>query len=190
MRSRIYTTIALILFCALSLSAQVKYSIKSHKVEVVGTSNLHDWTATIAKLTGSSEFKVDGSSLILTSAVVDIDANSFSGSKGSIMDGKIKDTFDSEKYPKIRFSMTKVNSTQTVGNVTTLNISGILGVKNSNRPIDFTVKAVALGNGDIEVRSSKRMKMSEIGLKAPSAMLGTLKTADDVTVNIYFLLKK
>lgn len=180
----------LILICIVSATAQVKYSIRSQKVEVVGTSNLHDWTATVGKLSGVSEFKVDGNELSLVSAIVEVDANSFSGSKGSIMDGKIKDTFESSKFPKIKFNLTKVNSAQTAGNVTTLNVSGVMTVKNSNRPVDFILKATMLANGDIEVRSSKKMKMSELGLKAPTAMLGTLKTADDVTVNVYFLLKK
>jgi Uncharacterized conserved protein len=190
MKFKIYTTLVLFVLLATGLKAQVKYSIKSQKVEIVGTSNLHDWTATIGKLTGSSDFKVDGASLQLISAYVDIDANSFSGSKGSIMDGKIKDTFDSEKFPRIKFALTKVISSQTAGNVTTLTVVGNLNVRNVNYPVEFVLKATALANGDIEVRSSKKLKMTDLGLKPPTAMLGTLKTANDVTINIYFLLKK
>lgn len=174
-----------------STFAQVKYTIKSQKVEVVGTSNLHDWTAVVGKLTGSTDFYVENNAITgIKAAVVDVDANSLAGSKGRIMDNKIKDTFDSEKYPKIRFVLTKVSSIQSVGNISTINLVGNVTIKTTTIPVEFVVKATTQPNGDIEVRTSKQMKMSDFNLKPPTALLGTLKTANDITVNIYFLLKK
>lgn len=191
MNRTIYTTLALLILCAYTLSGQVKYSVKSQKIEVVGTSNLHDWTAVVGKLNGSTDFRIENNVVEgISAASVDIDANSLASSKGSIMDGKIKSTFDSEKYPRIRFALVKVNSIQTAGNVSTINLVGNVTIKTVTLPVEFVVKATALANGDIEVRSSKRMKMTDFSLKPPTAMLGALKTANDITVNIYFLLRK
>lgn len=194
MRSKLYLFASFVLFLTLCIEpsfAQVKYSIKSQKVEVVGTSNLHDWTASVGKLSGTSDFTITGNVVAaVNSVLVDIDANSLSGSKGSIMDKKIKETFESEKYPRIRFVLTKVASIQTAGNVSTISMVGNVTVRNVTIPVDFLVKATALQSGDIEVRSTKKLKMTDFGLKPPTALLGTLKTANEVTVNIYFLLKK
>jgi YceI-like domain. len=194
MRKTFYFTTALVLYFALCIHptfSQVRYSIKSQKIEVVGTSNLHDWTATVGKLSGTSDFYVENNTITgIKSTVVDIDANSFAGSKGSIMDKKIKECFDSESYPHIKFVLTKVNGVQTSGNVSTINLVGNITIKTTTVPVEFLVKATALANGDIEVRTSKRIKMTDFNLKPPTALLGTLKTANDVTVNIYFLLRK
>jgi|APDOM4702015248_1054824.scaffolds.fasta_scaffold58422_2 polyisoprenoid-binding protein YceI len=191
MKHAFYTTLAILVLLTSFASAQTKYTIKSQKIEVVGTSNLHDWTATVGKVSGSTDFKVDNNAIVgITSAVVDIDANSLVGSKGSIMDNKIKDTFESEKYPRIKFALAKVNSIQTAGNVSTINIVGNVTIRTVTIPVEFVVKATTLPNGDIEVRSSKKLKMTDFSLKPPTAMLGALKTANDVTVNIYFVLKK
>lgn len=184
----------LVLFLTLSIQstfAQVRYTIKSQKVEIVGTSNIHDWTASVGKLSGTSDFYVENSTITgIKSAVVDVDANSLAGSKGSIMDKKIKECFDSESYPHIRFVLAKINGVQASGNVSTINLVGNITIKTTTVPVEFMVKATALANGDIEVRTSKRIKMSDFNLKPPKALLGTLKTANDVTVNIYFLLRK
>ena len=74
--------------------------------------------------------------------------------------------------------------------MSTINLVGNVTIKTVTLPVEFVVKATALANGDIEVRSSKRMKMTDFSLKPPTAMLGALKTANDITVNIYFLLRK
>jgi len=194
MRRTVHFIPTLVLLTMLSSQfafAQVKYTIKSQKVEVVGTSNLHNWTAVVGKLSGSTDFYVENNTITgIKAAVVDVDANSLAGSKGRIMDNKIKDTFDSEKYPKIKFVLTKVNSIQSVGNISTINIVGNITIKTATIPVEFIVKATTQSNGDIEVRTSKQMKMSDFNLKPPTALLGTLKTANDITVNIYFLLKK
>ena len=185
------TLVLLIMLSCQFASAQVRYTIKSQKVEVVGTSNIHDWTAAVGKLSGSSDFYVENSTITgIKSAVVDVDANSLAGSKGSIMDKKIKECFDSEKYPHIKFVLTKINGVQTSGNVSTINLVGNITIKTTTVPVEFLVKATTLANGDIEVRTSKRIRMSDFNLKPPTALLGTLKTANDVTLNIYFLLRK
>lgn len=185
------TLVLLIMINCQFASAQARYTIKSQKVEVAGTSNIHDWTASVGKLSGSSDFYVENSTITgIKSAVVDVDANSLAGSKGSIMDKKIKECFDSEKYPHIKFVLAKINGVQTSGNVSTINLVGNITIKTTTVPVEFLVKATTLANGDIEVRTSKRIRMSDFNLKPPTALLGTLKTANDVTLNIYFLLRK
>ncbi|TCN72205.1 YceI family protein [Acetobacteroides hydrogenigenes] len=183
--------VLLLILCTQSAFAQVRYTIKTQKVEIVGTSNIHDWTASVGKLSGISDFYVENNTITgIKSAVVDVDANSLAGSKGSIMDKKIKECFDSENYPRIKFVLSKINGVQTSGNVSTINLTGNITIKTTTIPVDFVVKATTQGNGDIEVRTSRRIKMSDFNLKPPTALLGTLKTANDVTLNIYLLLKK
>ncbi|WP_320051771.1 YceI family protein [uncultured Acetobacteroides sp.] len=194
MRRTVHFILTLVLLAMLSCqfaAAQVRYTIRSQKVEIVGTSNIHDWTAVVGKLSGSSDFVVENNTITgIKAAVVDVDASSLAGSKGGIMNRKIKECFDSESYPHIRFVLAKVNGVQTTGNVSTINLVGNITIKTTTVPVEFLVKATALASGEIEVRTSKQIRMSDFNLKPPTALLGTLKTANDVTVNIYFLLKK
>ena len=76
--------VLLLILCTQSAFAQVRYTIKTQKVEIVGTSNIHDWTASVGKLSGISDFYVENNTITgIKSAVVDVDANSLAGSKGS-----------------------------------------------------------------------------------------------------------
>jgi len=40
-----------------SISAQDIYKVKTHEVVISGTSNIHDWTATVIDLNGSAQNK-------------------------------------------------------------------------------------------------------------------------------------
>ena len=47
-----------------------------------------------------------------------------------------------------------------------------------------------LPNGDIEIKGTKKILMSNHGIKPPSFMLGALKVGDEVTLDIYVVLHK
>ena len=121
--------------------------------------------------------------------VVEIDATAIKGSEGSIMDRKIAETLKADKNPNIVFRMTRINEISQTGSDFNVRAAGTLTVGGVNRPLDVVVKGRVLSNGEVQFTGVKDMKMTTWQLNPPRAMMGALRTADDVTVNFSVTLK-
>lgn len=179
----------LVVFGALA-SSPASFSAKTHDVTISGTSNLHDWTASVPQLSTSAELVVANGKLeAINRMVVEIDATTIVGSEGSIMDKKIAETLKADKNPKIVFRMTRVDDISQTGSDFTVRAAGTLSVGGTNRPLDVVVRGKVLPNGDVQFTGVKDMKMTTWQLEPPRAMLGALRTADEVTVDFSVTLK-
>ena len=59
----------------------------------------------------------------------------------------------------------------------------------ANQPIDLQqVKYKVLAGGDVQITFSKTFKMSQWKMEPPTAMMGTIKVGDEVTVNFDFIV--
>jgi len=97
----IYLLVASFLIISVQGVAQVAYNLKSFKVVISGTSNLHDWTADVTKMQLNSSMRINSNKISgISSATVIVDANTIDGSEGSIMDGKIRDALKANNFPK------------------------------------------------------------------------------------------
>jgi polyisoprenoid-binding protein YceI len=179
----------LIVFGALA-SSPTFFSAKSHELKISGTSNLHDWTASVPRMNTSAELVVvNGKLEAINRMVVEIDATAIKGSEGSIMDRKIAETLKADKNPNIVFRMTRINEISQTGSDFNVRAAGTLTVGGVNRPLDVVVKGRVLSNGEVQFTGVKDMKMTTWQLNPPRAMMGALRTADDVTVNFSVTLK-
>ena len=179
----------LIVFGALE-SSPTFFSAKSHELKISGTSNLHDWTASVPRMNTSAELVVvNGKLEAINRMVVEIDATAIKGSEGSIMDRKIAETLKADKNPNIVFRMTRINEISQTGSDFNVRAAGTLTVGGVNRPLDVVVKGRVLSNGEVQFTGVKDMKMTTWQLNPPRAMMGALRTADDVTVNFSVTLK-
>ena len=182
--------IALVLAFGTTSEAQTLYEVKSHNVVIVGTSNLHDWTADVETLKGSFKIKVeDGKIEGIEDLSVKVDAQSLKGSKGNIMDSKIKEALNSKKHPEISFELRKVNSI--TGNPGTYNLStsGILRVSGVSKPVTLNATGKVYTSGNIEFTGTTKLKMSDFNVKPPTAMFGALTTGDEVTLKYTVVVK-
>lgn len=164
-------------------SSPAFYSAKTHEVIISGTSNLHDWTADVPNLTTSAELIVSNGKLeAINRMVVEIDATAITGSEGNIMTRKIAETLKSDKNPRITFRMTRVDNISQTGSDFSVRAAGTLSMGGASRPLDVVVSGKVLPNGDVQFSGVKDMKMTTWQLAPPRAMLGALRTADDVKV--------
>ncbi|MEE4176036.1 MAG: YceI family protein [Bacteroides sp.] len=179
----------LIVFVALA-SSPSSFSAKTHDVTISGTSNLHDWTASVPSLNTSAELVVANGKLeAINRMVVEIDATTIKGSEGSVMDRKIAETLKADKNPRIVFRMTRVDDISHNGSDFTVRAAGTLSLGGTNRPLDVVVRGKVLPNGDVQFTGVKDMKMTTWQLEPPRAMLGALRTGDEVTVDFSVTLK-
>ncbi len=191
MNKRIFGSVLAVLLVSLAIaSSPASYSVKSHDIKISGTSNLHDWTANVPRLTTSAEMVINGDRLeAINRMVIEVDATAITGSEGNIMTKKIAETLKSDRNPRIVFRMTKVDEISQSGSDFTVRASGTLAMGGTTRSLDLLVKGKVLPNGEVQFTGAKDMKMTTWQLEPPRAMLGALRTADDVKVNFSVTLK-
>lgn len=178
-----------VVFAAVA-STPVSFTAKSHDIKISGTSNLHDWTANVPRLTTTAEMVVNGDRLeSISRMVIEVDATAITGSEGNIMTKKIAETLKSDKNPRIVFRMTRVDEISQTGSDFTVRAAGTLAMGGTTRPLDLVVRGKVLPNGEVQFTGVKDMKMTTWQLEPPRAMLGALKTGDDVKVNFSVTLK-
>lgn len=191
MKTRIISLVLIFVFAAFVNSYAEKYVSKSNKMEVDGTSTLHDWTVPVKTVTANGDITVADNELkAITSLNLEALVKSMKSTKGEGMDEKIYETLKSEDHPKIMYKLTSVKSITKTSTGFDIDAKGSLTIAGSTQNADMTVKAKVLANGEVEFTGSKKLKLSEYGMKRPSAMLGTIKAGDDITVNFTLVMKK
>lgn len=173
-----------------SISAQTAFQSNDMDMRLKGTSNVHAWEMKAVKGASKAVFVVDASG-----KVTSISSLSFSFPAKNLKSGKTamdKNTYKAlktDKNPNITFQLT--SSTITSTGVNTYNITGV-----GNMTIAGTLKQtslVATGkyNGydrSFTITGVKKMKMTDYEVTPPTALLGRIKTGDDITLsyNIQF----
>lgn len=179
-----YLSISILtLLLTVTATAQNVYTLneKNSNLTVSGTSSLHDWEMEATGFSAETGLKLEGN------AVSEIQYVNFtapvSGLKSdkNIMKNKARDALKEKEFPQIKFTM-KENGPHAVsgGNA---NITGMLNLagktKEIKAPVDFTI----LSDRQFSVSGKVRLKMSDFGIDPPTAILGTIKTDDEVEVN-------
>ena len=173
------TAAALLLFAHTGM-AQGALQLKANKMSVQGSSTLHDWESEITKADLKGEILVNNSQLKeVKNLEVKIPVESIKSTKGKMMDSKTYDAFNSSKNPYIVYTLkdAKVNPDGTIDGNGTLTMAGV------TKPMQVKAKYKVLSNGDVQLIVSRTFKMSEFKMDPPTAMMGSIKVGDEVTVN-------
>jgi polyisoprenoid-binding protein YceI len=173
------TAAALLLFAHTGM-AQGALQVKANKMSVQGSSTLHDWESEITKADLKGEILVNNSQLKeVKNLEVKIPVESIKSTKGKMMDSKTYDAFNSSKNPYIVYTLkdAKVNPDGTIDGNGTLTMAGV------TKPMQVKAKYKVLSNGDVQLIVSRTFKMSEFKMDPPTAMMGSIKVGDEVTVN-------
>lgn len=161
-------------------------NVKHYDVTVSGTSSLHDWESKAEKIECTASFMLANNALSDVNDVrVKIPVKSIKSSKGKIMDNKTWEAFHYEKYPSITFLMTdkKINASNN-----SINVTGDLTMAGVTRRIEFIVNYKMLPEGDLEVSGSKQLRMTDFKMEPPTAMMGTIKVGDEITISFQIVL--
>jgi len=173
-------------------NAQTKFTTKSYQIIVAGTSTMHDWTSKATAVTVTGDFAINNGTLEkINAATVKIDSKSLKSTKNSdLMDDRTHSAIKADKYPSISYVFVKIVSTQKSGAETTVTVNGNLTIAGVTKPTDLVLKFKPLANGDVELTGSRKILMSNHGIKPPSFMLGAMKVADEITISYDVILKK
>ncbi|MCX6147030.1 MAG: YceI family protein [Candidatus Kapabacteria bacterium] len=188
MRAILYAAILIVVFSLNSYAE--KYTSKSFSMVVSGTSTLHDWHSPASKSNATGDFIVAGSELQkINSMYVEVESKSIKSGKDG-MDEKTWDCIKADEFPKVTFNLSSTKAITKAGAEFTIDAMGNLKLAGTSSPIDMQVKAKVLANGDVEISGVKKIKLSQFKLERPSAMLGTIKCGEEITLTFTVVLKK
>ena len=169
----------------IALAAQsFQLSRNEGEVKVTGTSTLHDWEEVAEQRNGSMAIDQSGELPSISSLSFTIEAESLkSGHDG--MDKNTYKALSTNKYKEIVFKMGEVKSISPV--VSTTNkykvvASGNLTIAGKTNKVDLPF-TLTVHDGKAILEGTKPLKMTDFGIEPPKALLGTIKTGDDIEVH-------
>lgn len=180
MKTTIKTIYATLAFFAMivTATAQKSYTLDvKTNFSVFGTSTLHDWEMKSGSRTGTANFTVTDSKLVdIKNIDITLPAESIKSEKKS-MDKVAYETLKTDKFKNIRYVLQSADKV----NETTWNLTGTYTIAGVSKVIKTQVKT-SVTNGLVSLQGSNKITFKEFGMKSPTAMLGTIKTGEDLTI--------
>lgn len=163
-----------------SAAAQSFTFQNSSKIWVEGTSSMHDWSCDVAQFAGTVAAEpADGGLAALTGTSLIVPVQGIDCDNGT-MNGKVRDALGSSP---VRYALK--NATPGAPDADgwfSVRTAGDLTLNGTTRPIQMDVRGKAV-NGGLRFTGQYSLKMTDYGISPPTAMLGALKTGDQVTVH-------
>ncbi len=171
---------ALVLFTGISvLNAQTSYRIGStQEFKVEGTSTLHDWDMTSDNASGEASIVLDGQEIKeIASLRVNFPVRSLK-SGNNRLDRTAYNSIDADKHTHVRFELTGVR------NITSQLVlaTGNLTIAGETRPVTIRTGYKVNGNS-IQFVGNHSIKFSQFDLDPPTALLGTVRTGDELQIS-------
>ncbi|WP_345143373.1 YceI family protein [Flavobacterium ginsengiterrae] len=159
-------------------SAQKSYTLDSKSTfSVAGTSTLHDWEMKSASGTGTANLTIANSKLTeIESLSVTLLAESVKSEKKS-MDKVAYETLKTDKNKNIKYVLKSAEKV----NETTWELNGTYTIAGVSKAYKTTVKTTVTKDG-LNLQGSNKITFTDFGMKSPTAMLGTIKTGQDLTI--------
>lgn len=186
--TKLISIIALTSLISMGALAQTyKVNNDQSELNVLGTSTLHDWEIEAEE--------VGGKAVISTAEKIDISSLNFnvkveglkSGKSG--MDKNTYEALESEDHPQVKYVLKEVKSVSGSGPTYKLETSGTLTIAGHSRTISLPVTAKVSGN-TVKFSGKITFKMTDYQVDPPTALMGTIKTGDEITVDFNIAYNK
>lgn len=170
---------------------QTVYHSQVFDIKLSGTSNLHDWEMKSAKGTSEVAFVVDSKGVItsLSNLSFTLPVTNLK-SKSKAMDKNTYKALNADANPNISFAGTSARITSKGNNNYVFNCTGKMSIAGTTKQTEL----IATGkynpvDKSFTITGIKKMKMTDYNVKPPKALLGSIKTGNDITIsyNIKFI---
>jgi polyisoprenoid-binding protein YceI len=149
------------------------------EVSVEGTSTMHDWSCEVKSFSGA--VSVNGGGLeTISDATVAIPVSGIDCDNRR-MNNLVRDAFNASQNPGITFQLTDAKVGAGQNGWSQLTITGALEMNGTKRPVTLVLDGRKNGVG-YEFRGTHKLNMTDFGMRPPTAMLGAVRTGDEVTL--------
>ena len=178
-----------VLVSSVTIQAQnFQATASNSSISVDGTSNIHDWDLKAEKFTVKAIIEDTADLPAIKSLSLDLEAESLKSGKSG-MDNNTYKALKTNRNKSIKFTYTKTNRlTKTADNTYSVTVQGMLEIAGTKKSTDLSFDLVKVNNG-YTIKGNKKINMPEYKVDPPTAMLGTIKTGEDVTINFNLNLK-
>ena len=161
---------------------EAKIVLSESKVVVFGTSNVHDWTVEAKAMNGTANYTVESNVLkAIPKLNFSVEVEQLkSGKKG--MDENTYKALKSKSFKTIDYALVKVNSITASGTNYTIETSGDLTIAGVTKRVNIIFTAAISGKKMI-LTGKHKIDMTSFNVEPPKALMGTIKTGKDVTVD-------
>jgi polyisoprenoid-binding protein YceI len=171
-------------------------SVDPGQALVSGTSTLHDWTVKSNIVNGHAEFSgqwkaVSAATNTLHSIDLVIPVDSLKSTEGSGMDKTMYDALNLKQFPTITYSLIKASLKASPSNQDSayhFDTTGQLTVAGAAHQVNLDVGVLPQGDGRLTITTDISLKMTDFGIKPPTAMMGMIKSGDAITVKVNWQL--
>ena len=187
---RTLAILSVLALAALAASAEKFHATSTGSiVRIEGTSTLHSWTMEGPSIQGQINAPTPDNWNAPAKAVVTIPVVSIK-SEHSKMDKLMADALKAKEHPEIRFEMTSATPRSATTGGFVLETKGKLTIAGVTRDVAFDVQGSRNPDGKYTLVGQAPIRMTQYGIKPPTAMMGTIKTGDDVKVTFRWIVEK
>lgn len=203
-------TLAVVLLAHTPALAEVAPSVRyetapqGSRVTVEGTSNIHDWDGTTDRIDGwilvpgqwadrdgvqrlEPAFDAEDAAPRIE---VRIPVTSLEGNRRGLA-SNMHDAMKASDHPHVTFTLSELRETEARGAAgATWTARGELSVAGTRQAIDLVLRLTPQRNDTLRIEVQRKMKMTEFGIDPPRALMGMARAADDVDVDITWVVRR
>jgi polyisoprenoid-binding protein YceI len=174
----------------ITAQSQVQLLPASSSFTIQGTSSLHDWEEKLGKFNVDLSLKMKEKDVATIEKANFICKSASIESESSLMTKKTLEALKAEKYPEISFTLISVDKLVSQNGSFSGTVTGDIKLAGVTKRISIPFSGNNVNN-QITLKGSKTLSLAEYQITPPTAMMGTLKTGDKVTVafNLQFQVK-
>jgi polyisoprenoid-binding protein YceI len=195
MTTRYMTSLALtaLLTIAGAASAQsIRLAVNpDSKLWIEGGSNLHGWSCKASAIDATVDvdeaFLKSTSPTLLKKVQVKVPVRNLKCGHGG-MDNNLYKALKANDAPDISYVLGSFDVVPAAGDAFTVKSVGTLTIAGTEKTVNMDVSATKLADGSIRADGELPLLMTDFGVKPPTAMLGTLRTDNKVTVKFSLLV--
>jgi len=170
------------LFFSPDATAQENYILgDGSTIKVDGSSNRSDWSVEATSFSGTFTL-AEGSP---TEGGFSIPVRDMKSGRSLIMDRLMHGAFEADANPEISFTMESAAPADEEG---WWNVTGQLTMAGTSNPVTVSLEQQGDVGRTVRYVGSHDLKMTDYGMKPPTAMFGSLHTSEDVTIHFDLLL--
>ena len=174
-------------FCLAQESHQL--TMQESGMKILGTSTLHDWESIVEQGTGEINVNIENGKLVkINSLRLSFNVKGIKSGK-SAMDSKTYEALKEEKHPSIVLKLREVKSISNASGIIKIQMSSDLSIAGVTKQITTVSNVTYSKSGGISSKGQLTLKMSSFQVDPPTAVMGTIKCGDEITIEYSLTFK-